>query len=281
MASSCCLLQLGLFALSNLGIAHVGCAGFNKVLGPVRLPLRFFMFLWLGGSWARLRRLSCCEAAPAAPIGTQESQEKTGAAACGRKAASAPRVLPAPSAARTLAWRTALTLFIAFLPEALEAVGSHAMAGAAGEPLPAPLLGGTGVARVDLDVGGMGCEACQLYVQNAIASAPGVLRCTADWRKGTATVWMQNEELTDTGAAAPIPLNVSMLSETFAKGEYTLRLASKPEQAPEKTPPSAASGAYAYVSSLVLGGANAWRASLTDLDHYLELASLFNGSFVN
>merc|ERR1719258_930013 len=114
------------------------------------------------------------------------------------------------------------------------------MAGAAGEPLPAPLLGGTGVARVDLDVGGMGCEACQLYVQNAIASAPGVLRCTADWRKGTATVWMQNEELTDTGAAAPIPLNVSMLSETFAKGEYTLRLASKPEQAPEKTPPSAA-----------------------------------------
>jgi hypothetical protein len=36
LGSSCCLLQLGANALASLNVAHIGCTGFNKVLGPVR-----------------------------------------------------------------------------------------------------------------------------------------------------------------------------------------------------------------------------------------------------
>lgn len=36
LGSSCCLLQLGANALASLNVVHIGCAGFNKVLGPIR-----------------------------------------------------------------------------------------------------------------------------------------------------------------------------------------------------------------------------------------------------
>jgi len=49
--SSCCILQLGLNILSGLNVAHVGCAGFNKILGPLRPILRAVTFAWLGGLW--------------------------------------------------------------------------------------------------------------------------------------------------------------------------------------------------------------------------------------
>lgn len=52
LASSCCLLQLGINALSTLGLANVGCAGFNKVLGPYRWELRCATGAWLGLLWA-------------------------------------------------------------------------------------------------------------------------------------------------------------------------------------------------------------------------------------
>lgn len=51
LSSSCCLLQLGLNLLSALNLVQVGCAGFNKVLGPVRSYLRVLTFAWLGFSW--------------------------------------------------------------------------------------------------------------------------------------------------------------------------------------------------------------------------------------
>merc|ERR1712070_882513 len=43
--------QLGLNLLSTLNLVQVGCAGFNKVLGPVRSYLRALTFAWLGFSW--------------------------------------------------------------------------------------------------------------------------------------------------------------------------------------------------------------------------------------
>lgn len=52
LSSSCCLLQLGLNVLASLNVAHVGCAGFNKVLGPWRWHLRLLTIGWLLASWA-------------------------------------------------------------------------------------------------------------------------------------------------------------------------------------------------------------------------------------
>lgn len=40
LSSSCCLLQLVLNALAMLNVIHVGCAGFNKILGPWRTEMR-------------------------------------------------------------------------------------------------------------------------------------------------------------------------------------------------------------------------------------------------
>merc|ERR1712159_126527 len=51
LSSSCCLLQLGVNLLATLNVAHIGCAGFNKVLGPWRLHLRTLTFGWLGYLW--------------------------------------------------------------------------------------------------------------------------------------------------------------------------------------------------------------------------------------
>ncbi len=51
LSSSCCLLQLLLNALSWFNVIHVGCAGFNKLLGPPRPYLRTITFGWLGLCW--------------------------------------------------------------------------------------------------------------------------------------------------------------------------------------------------------------------------------------
>jgi hypothetical protein len=35
--------------LSTLNLVHIGCAGFNKVLGPVRFQLRILTSMWIFG----------------------------------------------------------------------------------------------------------------------------------------------------------------------------------------------------------------------------------------
>jgi len=50
-SSSCCVLQLLINALSYLDVLHVGCAGFNKILGPVRGPLRVATIAGLAMLW--------------------------------------------------------------------------------------------------------------------------------------------------------------------------------------------------------------------------------------
>jgi len=56
LASSCCAVQVGVNALSALDILHVGCAGFNTVLGPHRATLRAATAAWLGWRWVASRR---------------------------------------------------------------------------------------------------------------------------------------------------------------------------------------------------------------------------------
>lgn len=51
LSSSCCLIQLILNTLSWWNIVHVGCAGFNKILGPPRLYIRAMTIGWLGVLW--------------------------------------------------------------------------------------------------------------------------------------------------------------------------------------------------------------------------------------
>eukprot|EP00933_Yihiella_yeosuensis_P079869 TRINITY_DN9328_c0_g2_i1.p1 TRINITY_DN9328_c0_g2~~TRINITY_DN9328_c0_g2_i1.p1 ORF type:complete len:468 (+),score=79.74 TRINITY_DN9328_c0_g2_i1:83-1486(+) len=94
LGSSCCLLQLGVNLLATLDLVHVGCAGFNKVLGPWRLHLRALTFAWLGYLWFRnVRAKDCCKG----------SQTR-------------------------LIFNTVLCLSLTFLPEVLRASGGSAIA---------------------------------------------------------------------------------------------------------------------------------------------------------
>lgn len=97
MSSSCCLLQLGMNLLASLDVVHVGCAGFNKVLGPWRAHLRALTFAWLGYTWFRHLRTpgktDCCKVKP-----------------------------------RRLLFSTALCLSLMFLPEILRWSGGTAIA---------------------------------------------------------------------------------------------------------------------------------------------------------
>jgi len=51
LSSSCCALQLGLNVLAAFNVIHVGCAGFNKILGPLRPVIRTITLAYLGGLW--------------------------------------------------------------------------------------------------------------------------------------------------------------------------------------------------------------------------------------
>jgi len=94
MSSSCCLLQLALNLLASLNVLHIGCAGFNKVLGPFRPHLRTLTIAWLGYTWFRsMRAKDCCK----------------------------PRM-------SRLIFNTVLCLGLTFLPELLRASGGNAIA---------------------------------------------------------------------------------------------------------------------------------------------------------
>ena len=51
LGSSCCLIQLGANLLASLNLAHIGCTGFNKVLGPIRPQLRIFTGAYMACYW--------------------------------------------------------------------------------------------------------------------------------------------------------------------------------------------------------------------------------------
>ena len=94
LASSCCVIQLGLNVLSTLDVVHLGCAGFNTILGPLRPYTRTLMFVWLGILWYRTIRKS-------------------------------PSLAPGFG---LLVVRTCITLLLAFLPEILLLSGGPALA---------------------------------------------------------------------------------------------------------------------------------------------------------
>jgi len=64
LSSSCCVLQLAVNLLAYMEVLNIGCAGFNKVLGPFRMHLRALTFAWLGYLWfrsLRSRDSECCK----------------------------------------------------------------------------------------------------------------------------------------------------------------------------------------------------------------------------
>lgn len=140
MGSSCCVLQLSLNLLSTFDIVHIGCAGFNKALGPVRPYVRAMTAGWLGFMWLRYLAMG------------------HGGASGGREtnASDSPVATSHPRRARflrRLLLSTALSLCLTFLPEALKALP--------GAPAIAPEFDADTQETLRFVVDNMGCEACE------------------------------------------------------------------------------------------------------------------------
>uniref|UniRef100_A0A0G4GBC2 HMA domain-containing protein n=1 Tax=Chromera velia CCMP2878 TaxID=1169474 RepID=A0A0G4GBC2_9ALVE len=149
LGSSCCALQLGLNFLSAIDVLHVGCAGFNKVLGPLRPTLRFVIFCWLSFLWFRVLT----------------SGQKEGQSGAKQKRNSITR----------LTVRTLLTLLLLFLPEVLRYGGGPAIAPPPGN-----------ARRLVFTVDNMGCEACESAVRLEMERFDGVLQAEVDFETGRA-----------------------------------------------------------------------------------------------
>jgi len=154
VSSSCCLLQLGVNLLTAMNLAHVGCAGFNKVLGPVRPQLRMLTGGWLGVSCLLHFTRRCPEKIPE---DIWRKRQRTGA--------------------WRLLLRTLLCLVLTFLPEVLVWSGG---------PGVAPDVRSAEVLKVKVD--GMGCEACQVHVQSVMDRMDGVVSSHVDFATGQAEI---------------------------------------------------------------------------------------------
>lgn len=170
LSSSCCLLQLGVNLMASLNLLHVGCAGFNKVLGPWRFHLRLLTGAWLSFSW-----ISCVRRSSGRAV------------------------------VRRLLLRTLLCLSLTFLPELLLWSGGPAVA---------PPTEGAQV--LQLNVEGMGCEACQVHVQGVMDRMGGVIGSRVDFKAGRAELVVNKDWSFDFEA----------LSRTLENDGYTATLRS-------------------------------------------------------
>ena len=197
LSSSCCFLQLILNALSWWNILHVGCAGFNKVLGPPRPYFRAMTIGWLGLTWF---------------LRTNTNN------GCGGHSHS--------HSSRQLLLITVMTIGLMVLPELLQAWGTHVTTTTSTTTLH-PILRRTiessssTAAAEDLIassmlleyeaqfiVDNMGCEACESNVKNILEAH--VRHATVHWQTGLVTVKSDTE------------IKLNMLSERLEYHGYSL-----------------------------------------------------------
>jgi len=159
IASSCCLFQLGLNLLSYLNIMHVGCAGFNSMLGPLRPYTRTMTISWLLWNWvsfSRQKASKCC------------SQRRS----------------------KRLVLSSILCITLMFMPELLGYIGNsgNKVLLVGGGSKPGHLV------RMEYVVDNMGCEACINAVERLITGQDGVAKSkVASFDSGQVEIYVDGE----------------------------------------------------------------------------------------
>lgn len=138
IASSCCLIQLGFNFLSYLNVMHIGCAGFNKALGPLRPYTRAMTLAWLLDKWIRLSPLA---------------DKKKASECCHQKSR------------KTLMLSSIMCLSLMFMPEAVNFVGdwkNKALMRSSKDQKQR-------LTKLEFVVDNMGCEACVKAVEDTVS----------------------------------------------------------------------------------------------------------------
>jgi copper chaperone CopZ len=194
LASSCCVLQLGLNVLSTLDIAHVGCLGFNKTLGPLRQLTRALTLAWLAvlWTWTVRRELENRRSRRHHFSGKGGDGSSSSSSSSSSSTSSSNNSRPQSDfyawirLLAPLALRTALTVGLTWLPELLLIFGGPALA--------PPFTNDVEFEALRFKVEGMGCEACLAHVNSILATAGGVVSgSVADLDEGVAELLVAKE----------------------------------------------------------------------------------------
>ena len=159
VSSSCCALQLGLNVLSAFNVIHIGCAGFNTYLGPLRGATRTIALGWLTFLWSKHWWFGVGESKE------PKEQKKNG----GRKQQQRQQL--------RLMWSSIVTLLLMFLPELLRLTGGPSIAPPTNDQM-----------VLQYNVPNMGCEACETNVRRIISRQDGVVNSEVDFDVGTARI---------------------------------------------------------------------------------------------
>jgi len=161
IASSCCLFQLGLNLLASFNILHVGCAGFNTILGPLRPYTRAMTIAWLLQKWftsGERGRSKCCTKG-------------------GRKG---------------LIVSTVMCLTLMFMPEMLEQM-RHSNLDLIRLGLGYQKLHGSEIIKMEYVVDNMGCEACINAVERLVDGKSGVVHSkVSSFKLGEIDIYVDN-----------------------------------------------------------------------------------------
>ena len=160
LSSSCCALQLGLNVLSTLNVVHIGCAGFNKVLGPLRTVTRSVSMGWLVLLWGKHWYATTAVRLPATP----------------------PATPPTTKTRNRLLLSSTVTLVLMFLPELLRLSGGPALAPPTDNQI-----------AITYNVPNMGCEACENNVRRILNKQNGVIDSAVDFEGGKAVLLVARE----------------------------------------------------------------------------------------
>lgn len=150
ISSSCCLFQLLLNLLSSWNILHIGCAGFNTILGPLRPYTRTMTLIWLLMQWFQHLNLY-------SPF---KKQEKDRIKSC------------CTTSRRKLFLSSVLCLGLMFMPELLESIRHSSFIQRNSQTVN---IDPRNVVELHYVVDNMGCEACINAVEKLMNSHMGVL----------------------------------------------------------------------------------------------------------
>ncbi|GFH55833.1 hypothetical protein CTEN210_12309 [Chaetoceros tenuissimus] len=150
ISSSCCLFQLLLNLLSSWNILHIGCAGFNTVLGPLRPYTRTMTLIWLLMQWFQHLNIY-------PPLGKQEKDQINCCCTTSR---------------RKLFLSSLLCLGLMFMPELLESIRHSSFIQRNSQTIS---IDPRNVVELNYVVDNMGCEACINAVEKLMNGHIGVL----------------------------------------------------------------------------------------------------------